>query len=86
MGQEKCHTVTLLPEQSRMARAALGLGVREVAKAAKVSPTTMTRFERGEDLRASTVAAIRAALEDAGVDFIDENGGGAGARLRHRRD
>ncbi|SMX42548.1 helix-turn-helix domain-containing protein [Maliponia aquimaris] len=65
-----------------MARAALGLGVRNVAAAAGVSPTTVTRFERGEELRDSTVAAIRAALEEAGVEFIPENGGGPGVRLR----
>jgi hypothetical protein len=41
------------------------------------------RFERGEDLRNRTVAAIRNALEAAGVEFIDENGGGRGVRLRN---
>ena len=65
-----------------MARAALELGVRELAKAAKVSTNTVTRFERGEELRERTVDAIRAALEAAGVEFIAENGGGPGVRLR----
>ncbi|MCA0272392.1 MAG: helix-turn-helix domain-containing protein [Proteobacteria bacterium] len=65
-----------------MARAATGLGVRELAEASGVSPNTVARLERGEDLRESTVAAIRAALETAGVEFIAENGGGAGVRLR----
>lgn len=68
--------------QCRMARAALALGVRDLAKLASVSPDTIARLERGEDLRESTVAAIRAALEAAGVEFIPENGGGAGVRLR----
>lgn len=68
--------------QSRMARAATGLGVRELAEAAGVSPNTVARLERGEDLRPATVAAIRAAFEAAGVDFIEENGGGPGVRLR----
>ncbi|MCA1298501.1 helix-turn-helix domain-containing protein [Stappia indica] len=68
--------------QCRMARAALGLGIREVADLAKVSPTTVTRLERGEELKPRTVEAIRAALEAAGVIFIDENGEGAGVRLR----
>ena len=49
---------------------------------AGVSPNTVSRLERGEDLRPATVAAIRAALEAAGVEFIAENGGGAGVRLR----
>lgn len=68
--------------QCKMARAATGLGVRELAKAADVSPNTIARLERGEDLKPSTIAAIRAALEAAGVEFIAENGGGAGVRLR----
>jgi transcriptional regulator with XRE-family HTH domain len=65
-----------------MARAALQLGVRDLAEAAQVSPTTITRLERGESLYARTVDAIRATLEAAGVEFIAENGGGAGVRLR----
>ena len=72
----------LQPVQCKMARAALGLGVRELAVAASVSPETIVRFEGGESLRARTVAAIRAALEAAGVEFIAENGGGAGVRLK----
>ena len=65
-----------------MARAALQIGVRDLAEAADVSPTTITRLERGESLYPRTVAAIRNALEAAGVEFIAENGGGAGVRLR----
>lgn len=73
---------TLNAAQCRMARAALQLGVRELATAANVSPTTVTRFERGETLYPRTVEAIRAVLEAAGVEFIAENGGGAGVRLK----
>ena len=65
-----------------MARAALKIGVRDLATAAGVSPDTVARLERGEELRPSTVEAIRAALEAAGVEFIAENGGGPGVRLR----
>jgi len=72
----------LTPEQCRMARAALALGVRDLAARAGVSPTTITRLERGEGIYPRTLAAIRAALEAAGVEFIAENGGGAGVRLR----
>ncbi|WP_390889915.1 helix-turn-helix domain-containing protein [Roseomonas gilardii] len=74
----------MLAVQCKMARAALGLGVREVAEAAKVSPDTVVRLERGEALKERTVDAIRTALEAAGVEFIPENGGGAGVRLRKR--
>lgn len=72
----------MLPIQCKMARTALGLGVRELAAAAKVSPDTIARFERGNALRDRTIEEIRTALESAGVEFIPENGGGAGVRLR----
>ena len=68
--------------QCKMARAATGLGVRELASLAGVAQATVSKLERGEVLKDSTVAAIRAALESAGVEFIPENGGGAGVRLR----
>lgn len=68
--------------QCRMARAATGLGVRDLAKAASVSPDTVARLERGEELRPATVDAIRAALEAAGVVFLPENGNGPGVALR----
>ncbi len=61
------------------------MGVRELAEGAKVSTNTITRFERGEGLYPRTVEAIRAALEAAGVEFIAENGGGAGVRLARRQ-
>lgn len=68
--------------QSKMARAATGLGVRDLAKLANVSPDTVARLERGEDLKESTLDAIRAALEAAGVVFLPENGNGPGVALR----
>jgi Predicted transcriptional regulators len=68
--------------QCKMARAATGLGLRELAAAADVSPNTISRLERGEELKPGTVNAIKAALETAGVEFIPENGGGAGVRLK----
>ncbi len=74
----------MLAVQSKMARAALGWGVRDLAAAAKVSPDTVARFERGESLYQRTIEAIQAALETAGIEFIPENGGGAGVRLKRR--
>ena len=68
--------------QCRMARAALGLGLREFAELAGVSVDTIARLQRGEELKDVTILRIRAALEKAGVVFIDENGGGPGVRLR----
>ncbi len=67
--------------QCRMARAATGLGVRDLAKLASVSPDTVARLERGDTIRENTVQTIRTALEQAGVEFIAENGGGVGVRL-----
>ena len=72
---------SLTPIQCKMARAAVGLGVRELADVADVAPSTVTRFEGGGGVHARTIDAMRAALKSAGVEFIQENGGGAGVRL-----
>jgi len=55
--------------QCRMARAALGWGVRELAAAAKVSTDTVARFERGDELKERTIDALQRALEAAGIEF-----------------
>jgi transcriptional regulator with XRE-family HTH domain len=60
--------------QVRMARAALGWGVRELASAAEISGDTLNRLEKGAALRPRTVAAVRHALEAAGVEFLPEDG------------
>ena len=72
----------ITPVQCRMARAALQIGIRELAALAKVSPNTISRLERGEVLFESTLRQIQAALESAGVEFISKNGGGPGVRLK----
>lgn len=72
----------LKPVQVKMARAALGWGVRDLAAAAKISGDTVNRLERGELLRDRTIDAVRAAMESAGVIFIESNGEGPGVRLR----
>ena len=68
-----------LPMQCRMARAALGLGVRDLAAAAKVSIDTVARFERGDQLKERTIDALQRTLETAGVEFT--NGDQPGVRL-----
>lgn len=70
--------------QCRMARAALGLGVRDLAQLAEVAPATITRLERGEELLPRTISAIRISLESAGVQFIapGEAAEGIGVVLR----
>ena len=69
----------IMAVQCRMARAALGLGIRELAVAAKVSIDTITRFERGDQLKERTIEAIQRALEAAGVEFT--NGEQPGVRV-----
>lgn len=68
--------------QIRAARALLGASQEELAKVVGTSTKTIRRAEAGEGKVAKeTLAAIRAALEAAGVEFIAENGGGPGVRL-----
>lgn len=73
--------------QLQAARALLGLTQAQVAEAARVSIPTVKRAEGSGKLSASVAAlkAIREALEVAGVEFIEENGGGAGVRLRKKK-
>ena len=65
-----------------MARAALKIGVRELAEMADVTPNTISRIENGGDAMVSTLKKLRQALEAKGVEFIPENGGGPGVRLK----
>lgn len=67
--------------QCKMARTAISLGVRDLARAAGVSPNTIARLERGEDLKSGTVEAIKNTLEAYGIEFIPKNGGNEGVRL-----
>lgn len=66
-----------------MARAALGWGIRDLAREANVGVATVTRFENDQvGANSATIEAIQRTLEVGGVEFIPENGGGAGVRLR----
>jgi transcriptional regulator with XRE-family HTH domain len=56
--------------------------VRELAEKAGVTANTVSRIELGADAKQSTIEAIRRALEEAGIIFIPENGGGVGVRVR----
>jgi transcriptional regulator with XRE-family HTH domain len=69
----------MTPVQSRMARAGTGFSMIQLAKLAKVSPATIVRFERGDELKPRTVEAIQRAYESAGVEFLD--GEAPGIRL-----
>ncbi len=61
----------------------LGLRREDLSRSAQVAHTTLFDFESGKrQPHARTLAAIRSALEAAGVEFIPENGGGPGVRLK----
>ena len=69
--------------QVRMARAALNWTVRDLAAATGLHRNTITNIEVGRYAGDSeTLTLIKDVFTDAGVEFIDENGGGAGVRLR----
>jgi transcriptional regulator with XRE-family HTH domain len=73
--------------QIRAARALFDWSRETLAARCRCTVRTLARIEAGENApRSSTLAAIRAALEAAGVEFIAENGGGAGVRLRKGAD
>jgi transcriptional regulator with XRE-family HTH domain len=72
------------PAQIRAARQLAKLSQADIAKATGLSIPTIKRAESERDVSVSAdaVAAIRAAIEAAGVEFIAENGGGQGVRIR----
>ena len=83
----------LKPAQLRAARALLGIDQRTLARLAGVSLPTIQRMETSEGFVRGvidTLTKVVAALEDAGIELIGENGvsaaGGRGVRLREPAD
>jgi transcriptional regulator with XRE-family HTH domain len=74
-------------ELLRAARGLLGWSQSQLAVRAGLSLPTVKRVEAGTGPRVSDEARtkLQRALESAGVEFIDENGGGPGVRLRKRQ-
>jgi hypothetical protein len=73
--------------QIKAARALLVWSQQELAIAAQISIPTIKRLEAQDGFlggRNETAIKIRQALEKGGIEFIDENGGGLGVRLRKR--
>ena len=71
--------------QMRAARALLRWTALDLAKASRVGVATIRRVEVVDGpipVTAANEAALRSALEAAGIEFIDENGGGVGVRFR----
>ena len=78
---------TLTSAQLRAGRALVRWSAEDLARHSSVGVTTIRRAELMESETSMTVAndqAVRRALESAGVEFIDENGGGPGVRLQKR--
>ena len=86
MGQVQNKPLT--SHQVRAARALLRWSAEDLSRHSSVSLRTIRRAELAELRTAMTATnnlAVRRALESAGVEFIDENGGGPGVRLRKRQ-
>ncbi|MCJ2084626.1 helix-turn-helix transcriptional regulator [Methylobacterium sp. E-005] len=74
---------SLSAAQCRAARALLDWTREDLARESKVSRAAIADFETSKRaVRERTTDDIRAALEAAGVEFIPQNGGGAGVRMR----
>jgi transcriptional regulator with XRE-family HTH domain len=73
--------------QLRMARAALGWGVRELGQRAGVAGNTVSRYENGMGTTVATLSQVQQVLEEEGVIFIPaDDTAGPGVRLRSKRE
>jgi len=74
------------PSQCRAGRALLEITQTQLAASAGLGLSTVVDFEKERrQVAPESVEAVRRALVRAGVEFIDENGGGPGVRLRNRQ-
>jgi len=74
---------TITAAQIRAARGLLDWTRDQLVEKSQVPKSTLVRVEsEAVSPRSSTIEAIRSALEAAGVEFVPQNGGGAGVRLR----
>ena len=73
----------IAPEQCRAARGLLDWSQQELAEKAGIGVVTVRQLEAGvHEPRRATLDVVRRCFETAGIEFIDENGGGAGVRLK----
>jgi predicted transcriptional regulator len=82
---EKKSILKVSIRQIKAARALLTWSQEELATAAKVSVPTIKRLEATDGPlggRSETANKIKVALQTAGIEFLDENGGGPGVRLK----
>jgi len=74
------------PLQARLARVALGLRFTDAAKLCDVAVETIRRIEINDPaVKDTTIGKVRAVFEKAGVEFIDEDNGGPGVRLKPKK-
>lgn len=72
--------------QARLARAALGLRFTDAAKLCDVAVETIRRIEISDpSVKEATIGKVRAVFEKAGVEFIAEDNGGPGVRLKPKK-
>ena len=75
--------MTITPAQCRASRGLIDMDQATLAVDSNVSRNTIVSFEKGQRLpNTNNLKAIRVALEKAGVEFIAENGGGVGIRVK----
>ncbi len=74
---------TITSATCRAARGLVDMTQRQLAEVARVGLSTVKAYEAGRSAPVTNnLAAMQSALETAGVEFIPENGGGPGVRLR----
>lgn len=77
--------VEMSPAQCRAGRALLDMTQSRLGELAQLGLSTVVDFEKGRrQVSPAAVEKIRSALQLAGVEFTEENGGGPGVRLRKR--
>ena len=72
-------------DQIRAARALLRWPAKKLANVSRVSQLTIHRMESAEGVPSAlsrNLEAVQQALENAGIEFVSENGGGAGVRFK----
>lgn len=78
--------VEMRPAQCRAGRALLDITQSQLAEIAGLGLSTVVDFEKGRrKVSEEAITALQKALDRAGIEFIDENGGGPGVRLRKRQ-
>ncbi|MGH1571763.1 helix-turn-helix domain-containing protein [Methylobacterium sp. P31] len=80
--------IRLTPRLCRAARAMLGWRQSDLAEASRVPNPTIEAYEAKPEsarMMGANMRALIEAFEAAGLEFIPENGGGAGIRFRERK-